>query len=79
MDETGELKTVKSSLSKTGDISYMIDFMGCHCLENLSNERSMTLHLYAKPIRNCNVFDEVSGKFVNKEMVYHTVAENASK
>ena len=52
----------------------MIDFMGCHSLENMSNKRSMSLHLYAKPIRNCNLFDEKTGKFVNKDLVYDTVS-----
>jgi cysteine dioxygenase len=51
----------------------MIDFMGCHRLENLSNERSMSLHIYAKPIRNCNAFDEDLGEFVRKDLIYNTV------
>lgn len=76
-DESGELQAIKSSISKTGDVSYMIDFIGCHRLGNLSDERSMSLHLYAKPIRSCKIFDENSGKFVHKDMVYHTVAEKA--
>ncbi len=74
-DDLGKLSVVKSSISTTNDISYMIDFMGYHSLENLSNKRSMSLHLYAKPIRNCDVFDEDSGKFVNKKMAYHTCSE----
>jgi cysteine dioxygenase len=73
VDETGSLKAVKSAISKTGDITYMVDFMGCHSLENLSDTRSMSLHLYAKPIRNCNAFDEALGKFVNKDLEYTTV------
>ncbi len=75
LDETGELNLVKSATSKTGDISYMIDFMGCHRLENLSNKKSMSLHLYAKPIRNCQCFDEHTKTFVRKDLVYSTVSE----
>lgn len=75
VDDAAELKTVKSTTLKTGDTSYMIDFMGCHRLESLSNTRSMSLHLYAKPIRNCKIFDENSRKFVSKELVYNTVSE----
>mgnify|MGYP000005816571 CR=1 FL=1 len=73
-DEKGELNVVKSAISKANDVTYMKDFMGFHSLENLSNKRSMSLHFYAKPIRNCNVFDENSGAFVNKEMTYNTTA-----
>ena len=74
VDEAGELKVVKSIISKAGDISYMVDFMGCHRLENLSNTRSMSLHLYAKPIRKCRIFDEKSKTFVNKDLGYDTIA-----
>jgi cysteine dioxygenase len=75
VDEADELHQVKSMISTAGDISYMIDFMGCHRLENLSDERSMSLHLYAKPIRNCRLFDEDAGKFIEKELEYNTVSE----
>ena len=74
--EAGDLNAVKTSMSKAGDISYMVDFMGFHCLENLSASRSMTLHLYAKPIRSCNLIDEESGKSVRKELTYCTVPES---
>lgn len=73
--EDGKLNPYQSSISKTGDISYMVDFMGFHSLENMGNQRSMSLHLYAKPIRNCRLFDENSGQFVRKELVYNTVSE----
>jgi len=55
-DEFGKLNVVRSAIAKANDVTYMIDFMGFHSLENLSNKKSMSLHLYAKPIRSCNVF-----------------------
>jgi len=75
LDEAGELQIVKSHLAKKGDISYMIDFMGCHRLENQSDGRSMSLHLYAKPIRHCNLFDESCGKFIHKDLFYNTTSK----
>ena len=72
-NEVSEVNIQKSTLFKAGDISYMIDFMGCHQLKNLSNHRALSLHLYAKPIRNCNIYDEQSKEFVPKKMSYHTV------
>ena len=77
--ENDELIAVKSSISKTNQVSYMKDFMGFHSLENISNKKSMSLHLYAKPIRKCTVFDEDSKGFVNKEMSYHTTASTRIK
>lgn len=69
-NEAGELCIVKSLISKPNEITYMKDFMGFHRLENLSKKRSMSLHLYAKPIRKCRTFDEESKTFVNKNLTY---------
>ncbi|MFT5915868.1 MAG: cysteine dioxygenase [Flammeovirgaceae bacterium] len=77
-DETGELKVAKSIISTPNDTTYMRDFMGFHSIENLSGKRSMSLHLYAKPIRSCNIFDKKSRKFVNKNMVYNTISQLAT-
>lgn len=78
IDDKGDLKKIKTTESAVGDISYMKDFMGFHSLENLDDSRSMSLHLYAKPIRNCQLFDEKAGEFVKKELVYDTVSEDAA-
>ncbi|MFT5761157.1 MAG: cysteine dioxygenase [Polaribacter sp.] len=74
-NKNGELDIVKTTNIKPGDVGYMIDFMGFHNLENRSNKRSMTLHLYAKPIKNCNVYDSEKNEFINKEMSYDNVNE----
>ncbi|MGY8942513.1 MAG: cysteine dioxygenase [Flavobacteriales bacterium] len=73
-DKMGALKLTKTKFSKKNEITYMKDFMGFHRLENSANKRSMSLHLYAKPIRSCNVFNEVSKTFVHKELDYDTTA-----
>ncbi|MFT4602079.1 MAG: cysteine dioxygenase [Arenicella sp.] len=74
VDEADDLKAIKIATSKEGEITYMIDFMGFHRLENLSDTRSMSLHLYAKPIRSCKMFDEATGEFKRKKLVYNTVS-----
>ena len=70
----GELNVVKSSETKPGDMAYMIDFMGFHQLENLSDGRAMSLHLYAKPIRKCNVYNSTIKEFESKDLIYDTVS-----
>lgn len=74
-DKNGELSVNKTTNTEPGDVAYMIDFMGFHNLENLSNQRSMSLHLYAKPIKNCNVYDSKKNVFVRKELSYDNVEE----
>ena len=73
-NKEGELNMVKSSISKSNELTYMKDFMGFHRLENLSNKNSMSLHLYAKPIRKCTIFDENSKTFAQKDLGYDTTA-----
>lgn len=72
-----ELREVKTHTAKENEVTYMIDFMGFHTLQNLTNERGMTLHLYAKPIRSCNSYDLHEGKLIHRELVYTTMAESA--
>jgi cysteine dioxygenase len=78
-NRVGELEAVKTSISKAGQVTYMKDFMGFHRLKNIANKKSMSLHLYAKPIRNCRAFDETSKTFVNRELEYDTIAESTIK
>lgn len=74
-NEKGKLDIIKTTDAKPGGVAYMIDFMGYHNLENLSNKRSMSLHLYAKPIKNCNVYDSKNNEFTPKELAYDSVQE----
>ena len=73
-DEAGDLNLVKSAISKANEITYMKDFMGFHRLENISNKKSMSLHLYAKPIRRCTIFNETSKTFVSRDLSYYTTS-----
>lgn len=74
-NEKGKLDSIKTTDTKPGDVAYMIDFMGFHSLENRSSKRSMSLHLYANPIKNCNVYDSKEKEFIRKELSYDNVEE----
>lgn len=58
-------------LEKDG-ISYMNDDMGYHSLANINDGRSMSLHLYMNPIDECNIYNEETGEFELKKLVYHS-------
>ncbi|WP_115462177.1 cysteine dioxygenase [Winogradskyella aurantiaca] len=73
-NKNNDLVAVRSSISKPNQVTYMKDFMGFHSLQNVSESRSLTLHLYAKPISSCNILDEDSNTFVRTELFYHTTA-----
>lgn len=74
LNDLQELDIVKSSISKKNQITYMKDFMGFHKLENVSKKRSMSLHLYAKPIRKCRMYDEETKTLIHKNLGYNTIA-----
>ena len=57
---------------KAGDVCYMDDSMGYHTLRNNSDSKSISLHLYAKPIDSCTYFDKNANQFVGKDMFYHS-------
>ena len=47
--------------------------MGYHTLSNSTSENAITLHLYMKPVYQCEVFNEEKQKFETAEMNYHTI------
>lgn len=73
-NDAGVLQLEKTGVSSINEVTYMKDFMGFHTLENISNQKSMSLHLYAKPIRKCRIFDAESKTFANKKLGYDTLA-----
>ena len=60
-----------------GKLTYMNDSMGYHTIGNISNQRAMTLHIYASPIDSCKVYNNEKACFEVKHMSYHTCKENA--
>lgn len=73
--ESSGLTQLNTTISVKGTISYMIDFMGYHKLENISGHRAISLHLYAKPIKKCNVFDDHKKTFSSKTLSFDTVCQ----
>lgn len=71
-NKNGELEVVEKMTLKEGSLSYMDDSMGYHALENNNDERALTLHIYMKPIDECEVFNTKEECFEAKELVYDT-------
>ena len=69
----GSFTLEDEAVLNAGSLSYMNYKMGYHTLENNSKSRALTLHIYANPIDQCNVFNEEKSEFEIKEMVYDTM------
>lgn len=52
--------------------SYINDTVGLHKLKNSYDGRSMSLHLYARPILKCSYFDDSTQTFITKTLKYDT-------
>ena len=68
----GSLTQLNTEILKPNQVSYINDKIGLHRLGNSAVGRTMSLHLYAKPIDSCDYYDETRGAFVSKELSYDT-------
>ncbi len=72
MEHEHQLK-LKADVKMTKErLSYMNDDLGYHSLHNLSQGRSMSLHLYVGPIDECSIYKEEKDKFVRKALNYYS-------
>lgn len=60
-------KVSNAKLAET-DLTYMNDSMGFHSLKNISEGRAISLHLYAKPIHSCRVYNPADGTLKHVEL-----------
>jgi len=57
------------------ELSYINDTIGLHRLKNSFDGRTISLHLYAKPIKKCTFYDEENSIFVTRNLKYDTIKE----
>tara|TARA_R110000751_G_scaffold245379_1_gene345388 strand:- start:769 stop:1299 length:531 start_codon:yes stop_codon:yes gene_type:complete len=79
IDDDQNLREVGSKKVESNQLTFMNDKIGFHKLKNSNLGRSISLHLYAKPIENCVSFDEVSQTFIERQLSYDTYKELALK
>lgn len=72
-DKEDNLTKIGEQTLKGNKLTYMRDEMGYHLIKNNSQKRAITLHIYALPIEECEVYNEKKETFINKEMEYDTV------
>ncbi len=77
--DTGVLQETHRMTLTPGQLTYMNDRMGYHAIENRSDQRALTLHIYASPIDTCEVYNNKKDRFETKEMSYDTYVENELK
>lgn len=66
--DDNKLIAYSSQIVVPNQVTFMNDNQGFHKLKNDVYGRSVSLHLYAKPIQNCQSFDEKSQQFVKRSL-----------
>jgi len=74
-ERNGNLDLLSEAVMEEGSISFMHDTLGYHALENVSNEKGRTLHIYVNPIDRCKVYNEKSGALETVELAYDSQFE----
>jgi cysteine dioxygenase len=68
----GELIETNRMQLNPGKLTFMNDNMGYHKLNNDTDGRAMTLHVYVSPINSCEVFNPNKEVFEYKKLKYDT-------
>lgn len=79
IDTQNYLREVHVQTLHPKHISFMNDSIGFHKLKNTYEGRSISLHLYARPIKHSRSFDEASGHFVKTKLNYDTYRQLVCK
>jgi cysteine dioxygenase len=72
-DASGDLFEKHRMQLSPGKLTYMNKTMGYHKLNNDTDGRGMTLHIYVSPITSCEVFNNKKEAFELKNLKYDTV------
>jgi cysteine dioxygenase len=62
-DDAGKLVNQGVERLAKNNLNHINDAQGFHSLSNIGQGRAMSLHLYAKPIVKCRVFNTEEKKF----------------
>jgi len=70
LDNNNRPKLTGVNTLTRGMLCYIDDELGYHQIKNATTQKAISLHIYAKPIRACSIYDQETRVFQNKEMAY---------
>ncbi len=73
LDNNNDLTSMQTSILTPGVNTYMTGEKQYHRLKNHTEQRATTLHIYALPIRECQIYNDEDNCFNTKIMEYDTV------
>lgn len=70
---SGPLEVSHRHLIHSGEVGYISDDIALHLLQPTNGQPAATLHLYAKPICECNIYCPETGQITKRKVGYYTV------
>jgi len=70
---SGPLEVESVCSASQGQVCYITDDIALHVLQPINNQRGVTLHLYSKPIAECNIYCSSTGEITKRRMGYYTI------
>ncbi len=70
--QTGPLCARGARTYEAGKVAYIHDDVALHLVRAADARRGVSLHLYARPIATCNVYDAETGRVLPRVLTYHT-------
>ncbi|MBK7645538.1 MAG: cysteine dioxygenase family protein [Planctomycetes bacterium] len=68
----GALRCTGARVYERGQVAYIHDRIALHRVRPHGGHPAVSLHLYARPIDVCRVFDEASGAVLSRQLIYHS-------
>lgn len=69
----GRLRRTGQRVFEPGQVAYIHDRIALHKVRPAGGEAAVSLHLYARPIDTCQVYDEETGAVLSRQLIYHSV------
>ncbi len=69
---TGRLRASGRRVFEPGEVAYIHDRIALHLVRPYGGQPAVSLHLYARPIDVCQVYDEETGAVLAKQLIYHS-------
>ncbi|PCJ67775.1 MAG: hypothetical protein COA58_01165 [Bacteroidetes bacterium] len=73
-EEAGEMEYESSEVLSENEVTSIIESKFFHSLENVNSGRSMSLHLYMRPIAKCRVYNKQTKQLEMKELSYDSLS-----
>ena len=71
-DSTFELKSKRKITYHPGEIGHITDEIGVHIIRNVSTGPSITLHIYAPPIKSCLYYESLLSRAKKRELSFYS-------